>query len=120
MDGLVVASEGDHSVLSQEPLQLSVGGLVGGVGLTKGWVIPVAVARWDVEAAVDREALRLRKALVAAGVHLGPVHLGVEGGRVEAERRRGDGVRLGVEALPQGSGGVQGELWGECEEITYS
>ena len=60
MDGLVVASEGDHSVLGQEPLQSSVGGLVGGLRLAIGRVIPVTVAVGGGEAAVDGEALRLR------------------------------------------------------------
>ena len=120
MDGLVVATEGDHSVLGQEPLQLSVGGLVGGFGLAMVRVIPVPVAGEGGEAAVDREALGLRKVLVAARVHLGPVHLGVEGGRVETGRRRGDVGRVGVDALPRGGGGVHGETLGECEEITYS
>ena len=126
MDGLVVATEGDHSVLSQEPLQFSVGGRVP-IGLPEGRVVPADVAvavagvHWalDGKTAVDRESLRLRKVLVTAGVHLGPVHLGVEGGLVEAGRHHGDGGRLGVDALPRGGGGVQGEHWGECEEITY-
>ena len=116
VDGLVVASEGEHSVLSQDPLQSSVGGLVVELLISD---VADAVAGvhgvLDGEAAVDREALGLWKALVAAGIHLRPVDL-----RVEAGRRRVDGGRLGVQAFPRGGGGVQGEHWGECEEITYS
>ena len=59
-DGLVVASEGEHSVLSQDPLQSSVGGLVVELLISD---VADAVAGvhgvLDGEAAVDREALGL-------------------------------------------------------------